>query len=168
MRGVFGLRTEITVDKLLISACLIGRNCKYSGGNNKLPEEILQKLCANYELVAVCPESDGGLSTPRDPSERVGDKVLSYRGADVTKEFTLGAELALKAAKENGCRLALLKELSPSCGSGTIYDGTFSGKHAPGYGVAAELLLKNGIRVFGESAADILIFNNDSLKVNTI
>ena len=144
------------MEKLLISACLIGRNCKYSGGNNRLPEDIYNKLCAKYELVPVCPESDGGLPTPRDPSERVGDRVLSCKGADVTKEFALGAKLALKAAKENGCRVALLKELSPSCGSGTIYDGTFSGKHTPGYGVAAELLLANGIQVFGESTAENL------------
>ena len=141
----------------MISACLAGRNCKYSGGNNKLSEEVLQKLCVKYELVPVCPESDGGLPTPRDPSERVGAKVMSCKGADVTREFTLGAELALKAAKENGCKAALLKELSPSCGSGTIYDGTFSGKHAPGYGVTAELLLADGIEVFGESNTEKLI-----------
>ena len=145
------------MDKLLISACLVGRDCKYSGGNNRLPEELLKKLSAKYELVPVCPESDGGLPTPRDPSERIGERVMSCKGADVTKEYTLGAEIALTAAKENGCALALLKELSPSCGSGRIYDGTFSGRIISGYGVTAELLLANGIKLFGESKAENLL-----------
>lgn len=136
--------------KLLISACLIGRDCKYSGGNNMLPESVLERLRGEYELFPVCPESDGGLSTPRDPSERIGDKVLSCAGRDVTAEFVKGAEIALKTALDNGCTLALMKAHSPSCGKGMIYDGTFSGTLVPGDGVAAELLMKHGIEVISE------------------
>ena len=106
------------MEKLLISACLTGVNCKYSGGNNKLDAAVLEKLRAKYILVPVCPESDGGLSTPRDPSERVGNTVLSRYGQNVTTEFARGAEIALGRAVSEGCKKALMKELSPSCGSG--------------------------------------------------
>lgn len=136
--------------KLLVSACLIGRDCKYSGGNNRLPEAVLERLRAEYELFPVCPESDGGLSTPRDPSERRGERVVSCAGRDVTAEFMKGAQIALETALENGCTLALLKAHSPSCGKGTIYDGTFTGTLVPGDGVTAELLMKQGIEVITE------------------
>ena len=145
------------MEKLLISACLTGVNCKYSGGNNKLDEAFLDKLRAKYEMIPVCPESDGGLSTPREPSERVGDRVLSCTGQDVTGEFVRGAQLALEKALANNCKKALMKELSPSCGSGKIYDGTFTGMVIDGFGVTAELLIKNGMEVFGESKADMLL-----------
>ena len=137
--------------KVIISACLIGVNCKYSGGNNKLPDEKLDLLLEKYELIPVCPESDGGLPTPRTPSERMGDKVMSRDGRDVTAEFKKGAEHALRLAKEHGAELAILKEDSPSCGSGIIYDGTFTGTLVPGFGVTAELLKDNGITIIGES-----------------
>lgn len=139
------------MEKLLISACLTGVNCKYSGGNNRLDDFLLEKLRAKYELISVCPESDGGLSTPRDPSERIDDTVLSCFGQNVTDEFKKGAEIALEMALDNGCKRALMKELSPSCGSGRIYDGTFTGTITAGYGVAAELLTEKGIEVLGES-----------------
>ena len=145
------------MEKLLISACLTGVNCKYSGGNNKLDDAVLEKLRAKYILVPVCPESDGGLSTPRDPSERVGDMVLSRFGQNVTEEFNHGAEIALEKAASEGCRKALMKELSPSCGSGRIYDGTFTGTAVDGDGVAAELLKNNGVEVYGESKIEKLI-----------
>lgn len=129
----------------------MGVDCKYSGGNNKLPDEKLEELFEKYELIPICPESDGGLPTPRTPSERVGDKVLAQDGRDVTAEFRKGAENALRIAKEQDVSLAILKEDSPSCGSGTIYDGTFTGTLVPGFGVTAELLKENGITVIGES-----------------
>ena len=146
----------MNMEKLLISACLLGVNCKYSGGNNRLDDTVLDRLLAGYDLIPVCPESDGGLSTPRDPSERVGDKVMSCYGKDVTAEFDSGAHIALEKALSNGCKMALMKELSPSCGSGKIYDGTFTGKVIDGYGVTAGLLIENGIEVFGEGSADML------------
>ena len=145
------------MEKLLISACLTGVNCKYSGGNNRLDGTILDKLRAKYELISVCPESDGGLSTPRDPSERMGDKVLSCTGQDVTGEFVCGAQIALEKALANGCKKALMKELSPSCGSGKIYDGTFTGTVIDGFGVTAELLAENKVYVLGESKIDMLL-----------
>ncbi len=142
---------------LLISACLIGRDCKYSGGNNALDAETLSALREKYELIPVCPEADGGLPTPRDPSERVGGRVMSITGRDVTAQYKKGAEIALQSAKENGCEEALLKEKSPSCGAGEIYDGTFSMRLIPGDGVTAELLKANGIKVIGESGIKELI-----------
>ena len=142
-------------EKLLISACLLGRNCKYSGGNNYTP--AVEKLKERYELVPVCPECMGGLPIPHDPAERVGDRVLSRTGADVTVQFQRGAELALRRARQTGAKLALLKERSPSCGRGAIYDGTFTGTVVPGDGVAAALLAENGVAIYGESRIEELL-----------
>ena len=116
-----------------------------------MSDEKLEKLKAEYELIPVCPEAYGGLTTPRTPSERLDGMVLSKLGADVTAEFQKGAQAALYLAKLFGAELAILKENCPSCGSGTIYDGTFSGTLTPGDGVTAELLKKHGIAVIGES-----------------
>ena len=129
----------------------MGVNCKYSGGNNLLPAEKLKKLMDEYELIPVCPECYGGLTTPRVPSERRDGGVYSKLGVDVTAEFAKGAEAALYLAKLLGAELAVLKENSPSCGSGTIYDGTFSGSLTAGDGVTAELLKENEILIIGES-----------------
>lgn len=137
--------------KAIISACLIGENCKYSGGNNKLPEQRLKKLQEKYELYPVCPEVLGGLPTPRVPSERVGDKVLTKDGRDVTAQFQKGAQAAYELAKSIGAELAVLKENSPSCGHGTVYDGTFSGTLISGDGVTAEKLKEIEIKIIGES-----------------
>lgn len=141
-------------EKLLISACLLGVECKYDGGSNKLSPEKLNELCERYELVPVCPEAYGGLTTPRTPSERRDGGVFSKDGRDVTRQFEKGAAAALRLAKLLGIRKALLKENSPSCGSGTIYDGSFSGKLICGDGVTAELLKKHGIEIFGEGSLD--------------
>ena len=141
--------------KLLISACLCGKNTKYNGGNNLLSRfpEIEEK----YELYLICPEVMGGLSTPRDPSENRGDLVFSNKGKDVTEEFNLGAQKALEIALKNDIHLALLKESSPSCGSNKIYDGTFSGIKVSGQGVATKLLLKHKIKIFSEEQIDQLL-----------
>ena len=136
-------------EKLLISACLLGRNCKYNGGNNYTP--LAERLKARYDLVPVCPEVLGGLPIPHEPSERVGDRVLSRLGEDVTAAFRLGAEKTLEIARRRGARLAVLKERSPSCGWGAVYDGTFTGTVVPGNGVAAELLARGGVAIYGES-----------------
>ncbi len=138
--------------KALISSCLLGVNCRYDGGNNKLLEEKLDELREKYELIPVCAECYGGLTTPRVPSERRDGGVFSKEGEDVTEEFVKGAEAALYLAKLFGAELAVLKENSPSCGSGTIYDGTFSGTLTHGDGVTAELLKKHGITVIGEKS----------------
>ena len=141
---------------LLISACLLGVECKYSGGSNALPEETIEKLRTRYRLIPVCPETAGGLPTPRDPSERLGERVVSCRGADVTAQFKKGAEAALTLARRYGCTTALMKEHSPSCGSGLIYDGSFSGKLVKGDGCAAELLKAAGVSVVGENVTELL------------
>ena len=144
------------MENLLISACLLGVECKYSGGSNALPEETIEKLRTRYRLIRVCPETAGGLPTPRDPSERLGERVVSCRGADVTAQFKKGAEAALTLARRYGCTTALMKEHSPSCGSGLIYDGSFSGKLVKGDGCAAELLKAAGVSVVGENVTELL------------
>lgn len=136
-------------ENVLISACLLGINCRYDGGHNYVP--AVEKLKEKYNLIPVCAEIYGGLTTPRTPAERVGGKVVFKDGKDATENFVRGAEEILKLAKFYECKLAILKERSPSCGSGMIYDGTFTGTLVPGDGVLCELLKKNGIEVLGES-----------------
>lgn len=134
--------------KILVSKCLLGYNCRYKG-DNCINSKVVE-LAKENEVFAICPEVEGGLPTPRDPSERVADRVFSNAGRDVTKEYEKGAEIALKMAQENNVDLVIFKANSPSCGCGIIYDGTFSGNKIPGNGVATELLLKNGFRVITE------------------
>lgn len=137
------------METLLISACLVGYNCKYNGGNNALPLEVLAALRERYRLIPVCPEAAGGLPTPRVPSERRGGRVVTRDGRDVTAAFRRGAEIAGKLAERTGARLALLKSGSPSCGSGMIYDGSFTGTLMPGDGVTAEYLKNKNLIIFG-------------------
>ncbi len=139
------------MEALLVSACLMGFDCKYSGGNNALSPETLDALRRSFRLIPVCPETAGGLPTPREPSERRGERVVSRDGRDVTAAFQKGAALTLRLAERYGAKRALLKCNSPSCGSGMIYDGSFSGKLVPGDGVTAELLKSQGISVVGEN-----------------
>ena len=139
---------------ILISGCLLGLKCRYDAKEKKLPE--IEKLIELYNLIPICPEQLGGLPTPRIPAERVKDRIITQVGVDVTKEYQIGAEEALKIAKLYNCKKAILKEKSPSCGCGKIYDGTFSRNLIVGNGVTADLLLKNGIEVFGESEIDKL------------
>lgn len=135
--------------KILVSACLLGENCKYSGGNNKNDEVIA--LADSFELIPVCPECFGGLTIPRLPSEIRNGRVYAKDDRDVTDAFMSGAEQTLYIAKETNAPCAVLKENSPSCGFGKIYDGTFSGNKIDGNGIAAQLLFDNEIQIFGES-----------------
>ena len=143
------------MEPILISACLLGTSCRYDGGSK--PVLSVEALMGRYQLVPVCPEQLGGLPTPREPSERQGDTVVTRSGADVTAQYRRGAEQALHLARVFGCKKAVLKERSPSCGAGEIYDGTFSGTLTPGDGVTAALLQANGIEVFGESEIEALL-----------
>lgn len=140
---------------LLISACLLGLCCRYDGESK--PSDKIEMLKEKYNLVPVCPEQLGGLATPREPSEITGERVLSKSGTDVTAQYQKGAEQALYLARLFGCKKALLKERSPSCGFGRVYDGSFSGKLTDGSGIAAALLADNGIAVFGESQIEALL-----------
>ena len=142
---------------LLVSACLLGYACKYSGGSNALPAETLAKLREQYRLIPVCPEVAGGLPVPRTPAERQGRWVVTRDGRDVTAQYEKGALIALRLARMYGCEAALLKERSPSCGSGEVYDGSFTGRLVPGDGSAAELLREMGISVIGETRAEELL-----------
>ena len=145
------------MEKLLISACLAGENCKYSGGNNFIGETALASLGDKYELVSACPEVMGGLSVPRIPCERIGARVMNERGEDVTAQFKAGAELTADICERQGVKKALLKEKSPSCGSGRIYDGTFSHTVIAGDGVTAQRLRALGIALYGESEIEKLL-----------
>lgn len=129
----------------IISACLLGDKCKYNGKSN-LNEKVLE-LCKEAEYVKVCPEVLGGLSTPRTPSEIVGDRVMTKDGQDVTEEFRRGAQAALEIARKNRVKTAILKANSPSCGAGAVYDGTFSGNLREGFGMTAKLLKENGVEL---------------------
>lgn len=140
---------------LLISACLMGIRCRYDGGRK--PLSCLDELMEKHVLIPVCPEVLGGLPTPRVPAERIGEKVMTKDGRDVTANYEQGAQEALRLARMAGCTHALLKERSPSCGYGTIYDGTFTGGLCEGYGVCGELLKSHGIEVLGESRAHELL-----------
>lgn len=144
-------------EKLLISACLCGEECRYDGKSNKLDCKLLSAIKEKYEIIPMCPEVLGELPTPRVPSERVGDRVIMKDGTDVTSNFMHGAKTACQIAAENGAKLALLKERSPSCGCGKIYDGSFTGRLIFGKGVTAEALSALGIKILGESEAEQLI-----------
>lgn len=135
-------------ESILISACLLGEKCRYDGESKIAPKVIA--LSEKYNLIAVCPEVLGGLKTPRVPCEIAGSRVLGKDKTDKTAEYMRGAKAALRLAKENNCKTAILKSKSPSCGKGLIYDGTFSGKLKVGDGVTAKLLTENGIRVLTE------------------
>ena len=142
------------MDKLLVSACLLGIPCRYDGRSKA--DARIQALAEKYELIPACPEELGGLPTPREPSERRGEHVVMRSGRDVTAEYRRGAEAALTLCLQNGCKAAVLKEKSPSCGCGQVYDGTFSRRLIAGDGVTAELLKAHGIAVYGEGGAEKL------------
>lgn len=143
---------------ILVSACLLGEKCKYSGGDNFSPAVVDYLRDKSY--IVCCPEELGGLPTPRPPAEiqpggeekrpDAPAKVLNKEGVDVSAAFHKGAEAALSICLENGVDTAILKEGSPSCGVHCIYDGSFSGKKIPGSGITAALLREHGIRVYSE------------------
>lgn len=135
--------------RILISGCLLGICCRYDGASK--PHPLAMELAKEYKLIPVCPEQLGGLATPRPPAERQGERIVAKTGLDVTEQYCRGAEETLKLCRLLECDMAVLKERSPSCGNGEIYDGTFTGTLTTGDGVTAELLRANGISVYGES-----------------
>ena len=142
------------MEKILVSACLLGISCRYDG--RSVPNEQVIALSEKYALIPVCPEIYGGLSTPRTPSERVGERVLMKDGRDVTENYARGAEATVRLAELSGAKYAILKAKSPSCGKGRIYDGTFTGRLVDGNGVTAENLTRVGIKVLTEDELDLL------------
>lgn len=140
--------------KLLISACLLGVKCRYDGCAK--PNPAVLALAKEHTLIPVCPEQLGGLATPRPPAERTGSRVVTEAGTDVTRQYQRGAEQTLLLAQLTGCRYAILKAKSPSCGKGTIYDGSFTRTLCAGNGVASELLSAQQITVLTEEELDLL------------
>ena len=131
--------------KIMVSACLLGENCKYNGGNNLNPE--LLRLLAGHTVIPVCPEVLGGLPVPRIPAEIVDGTVINREGVSVDAAFRRGAGKALEIAAAEQPDLVILQPRSPSCGAGQIYDGTFSGTLVRGKGVFAEMAVNAGFRV---------------------
>jgi len=131
--------------KIICSACLLGVKCRYDG-KSKANKKVLA-LVKRVILIPVCPEQLGGQTTPRKDAEQKGSRVIEKSGKDVTKYFLAGAKEVLRIAKILGIKKAILKQRSPSCGCGQIYDGSFSGKIIKGDGLTTKLLKKHHIKV---------------------
>ena len=145
---VTAMISNMEKENIIVSACLLGENCKYNGKNNYCQKVV--DLKGKYNLITICPEVDGGLPIPRIPSEIVNDKVINEAGIDVTNEYNLGAKKALDKALENNVKKAILKAKSPSCGCGYIYDGSFTHTLIKGDGVTTKLFKENNIKVLTE------------------
>ena len=143
-------------EPLLISACLLGVRCRFDGKEKPLPEETLTQLAERFSLIPVCPEQLGGLCTPRTPTEFDGSRFYMQSGEDVTEQFLRGAAETCRLARMFGIKRALLKEKSPSCGFGAIYDGSFQKRLTQGNGATANALSAMGIEIFGESRIEEL------------
>jgi uncharacterized protein YbbK (DUF523 family) len=150
------------MESVLVSACLLGEKVRYDGGDKRCDDPILQRWLREGRVVPVCPEVAGGLPTPRAPAEiaegagglevlRQAAKVMDATGRDVSEQFRQGARQALQLVRSKGIRIAVLKEGSPSCGTGYTYDGNFTGKKVDQVGVAAAGLREAGVRVFSEA-----------------
>ncbi|NOH24846.1 DUF523 domain-containing protein [Vibrio europaeus] len=154
------------MEKVLVSSCLVGNKVRYNASCLSIPEPDFHWLQSNTELVIFCPEVSAGLPTPRAPAEIISGKgidvlsgsanVVGDDGIDVTAQFVVGAENALKRCRQQQIKYAVLAEGSPSCGSSKIYDGTFSGTKITGSGVTAALLERNGLKVFSQHTIDQL------------
>lgn len=147
--------------KVMVSACLLGENCKYNGGNNY--NARLAERLAEHQVVAVCPEVLGGLPTPRMPSEIIDGVATAKDGRKVDSEFRLGAELALKTAVKENVDLVILQSRSPSCGAKEVYDGTFTGRKRAGRGIFAQMLVEKGF-----SVVDVEDFLEESRRTDPV
>lgn len=140
------------MEKILVSKCLLGEACRYDG--KSVPCDAVIALKERFILIPVCPEQLGGLPTPRIPAEIIGERVCRADSVDVTEEYIRGACESLKIALDNGCRIAVLKSRSPSCGKGSVYDGSFTRTLTVGDGICAKLLKDHGIKIYDESETD--------------
>ena len=153
--------------KIMVSACLLGENCKYDGGNNR--NEALPEMLSGHEIIPVCPEVAGGLPVPRIPVEIVNGKAVNRNGEDVDAAFRKGAEKTLEIAEREKPDLIILQSRSPSCGVNEIYDGTFTGKKIPGHGIFAGMALDAGYRVLDiENCTPEKIINPDESEKQRI
>jgi uncharacterized protein YbbK (DUF523 family) len=147
------------VQKIFVSACLLGDPVRYHGGDARVDHPLLRRWADEGRLVSVCPEVAGGLPTPRPAAEirveRTGRRVLTSSGRDVTAAFDRGAQAAVDACTAHAIRIAILKDLSPSCGSSRVYDGSFTGRRIEGRGITAERLAALGVKIFSESELDL-------------
>ena len=163
--------------KILISACLLGEDVRYDGGNSSIAmsasykfsqKELFMDILCENDIYSFCPEVSGGLSTPRDAAELVSAskpfKVLTNTSEDVTINFLIGAKNTFELCQKEGIKVALLKSKSPSCGNLKIYDGSFSGNLIEGQGLTAKLLEENGIVIFNENQLNDL---NKFIKANS-
>lgn len=150
------------MEKILVSACLLGENTRYDGGNNYL--QVIEKLKEKYDLIPFCPEVAGGLSTPREPCEIKGLDVVTKDGSSKSKEYNLGAKKALQACKLFGINIAILNESSPSCGVRNIHDGHFNGTKIPGKGITTRLLEENGIHCYSSFDDLSFLFKEEEKK----
>lgn len=150
--------------KILVSACLCGDPCRYDGKAVPCDDPTFLKWMEEGRFVQVCPEVMAGLGVPRSESQRRGDKVVTIDGRDVTEAFHRGAQLTLDLANSENVAFCILKQRSPSCGSVTIHDGTFSGIKIPGQGVTAEVLRNAGYEVFGEDQMEKAIALEGTLE----
>ena len=139
---------------ILVSACLLGVDCRYDGTGCLLP--ILEELKERHHLIPICPEAFRGLPTPRPPAEILDGKVINAEGADVTQQYEKGAREILKLARLFNCEAAILKERSPACGFGKVHNGLFDGGLVEGNGVLAGLLSREGLIIIGETQTDRL------------
>ena len=151
-------QNEQFIDKILISACFLGKRVRYNGIVQTLESKLLQQWQKQGRLVSICPEVISGLPVPRPPAEinQITKKVITIESIDVTKQFTNGADQALRLCQQHNIQFALLKESSPSCGSNNIYDGTFSNQKIAGEGLTTKLLREHGIKVFCEDSIEAL------------
>lgn len=138
------------MQRILVSACLLGQNVRYDGKHNLQSNLILNHWQSEGRIISLCPEVAGGLSIPRVPAERQGNRVFTQNRIEVTAAFESGARAALELCQHHHIRIAVLKESSPSCGSTLIHDGTFHRQKIPGQGITTELLRNHGIFVFNE------------------
>jgi uncharacterized protein YbbK (DUF523 family) len=156
------------MEKVLVSACLLGERVRYHGGDAHVDHPLLRRWQQEGRLVVLCPEVTGGLTTPRPAAEirttPEGRRVLTAAGCDVTDAFERGAEAAAAACAAHRIRMAILKDGSPSCGSGTIYDGTFSRRRTAGEGLTAARLKRDGIAIFSEDQLEDAARHLDRLE----
>jgi uncharacterized protein YbbK (DUF523 family) len=147
------------MERVLVSACLLGAKVRFHGGSAELAGPVLERWRDEGRLVSFCPEVEGGLPTPRPPAEICRQplphgerllRVIASDGRDVTEPYRIGADAALIMAQRHRIRVAILKDGSPSCGSSFVYDGTFSGRRTAGEGLTTARLRAAGVSVFSE------------------